>query len=156
MRTLDDLDVEGKRVLVLAKDCPSEGALSGTVGPYEDPDSRCSAHTAFQGTLRGGTIAGTFRTECLDGLDLQRLGRRRFELRQRVVAGGNELGQLCLVVGLHCLQLGLRDGRLGRLGLRVSRGLSRGTHAEGRDAALGRRARQGLQLRPGADRRGRR
>lgn len=40
--------------------------LSGTVGPYEDPDSRCSAHTAFQGTLRGDTIAGTFRTECLD------------------------------------------------------------------------------------------
>jgi hypothetical protein len=40
--------------------------LSGTVGPYEDPDSRCSAHTAFQGTLRNDTIAGTFRTECLD------------------------------------------------------------------------------------------
>lgn len=40
--------------------------LSGTVGPYEDPDSRCSAHTAFQGTLRDDTIAGTFRTECLD------------------------------------------------------------------------------------------
>ena len=40
--------------------------LSGTVGPYEDPDSRCSAHTAFEGTLRGDTIAGTFRTECLD------------------------------------------------------------------------------------------
>lgn len=40
--------------------------LSGTVGPYPDPDSRCSAHTAFQGTLRGDTIEGTFRTECLD------------------------------------------------------------------------------------------
>jgi hypothetical protein len=40
--------------------------LSGTVGPYEDPDSHCSAHTSFQGSLRGDTIAGTFRTECLD------------------------------------------------------------------------------------------
>ena len=40
--------------------------LSGTVGPYEDPDSHCAAHTAFQGTLRGDTIEGTFRTECLD------------------------------------------------------------------------------------------
>ena len=40
--------------------------LSGTVGPYEDPDSHCSAHTAFQGTLRGDSIEGTFRTECLD------------------------------------------------------------------------------------------
>ena len=40
--------------------------LSGTVGPYEDPDSHCSAHTAFQGKLRGDTIEGSFRTECLD------------------------------------------------------------------------------------------
>jgi hypothetical protein len=40
--------------------------LSGTVGPYEDPDSGCSAHTAFRGTLRGDTIEGSFRTECLD------------------------------------------------------------------------------------------
>lgn len=40
--------------------------LSGTVGPYEDPDSHCSAHTAFQGTVRGDSIEGTFRTECLD------------------------------------------------------------------------------------------
>jgi hypothetical protein len=40
--------------------------LSGTVGPYEDPDSHCAAHTAFQGTLRGDTIEGSFRTECLD------------------------------------------------------------------------------------------
>lgn len=40
--------------------------LSGTVGPYEDPDSHCNAHTAFQGTIRGDSIAGAFRTECLD------------------------------------------------------------------------------------------
>ena len=40
--------------------------LSGTVGPYEDPDSHCSARTAFRGTLRGDTIEGSFRTECLD------------------------------------------------------------------------------------------
>ena len=40
--------------------------LSGTVGPYEDPDSHCAAHTGFRGTLRGDTIEGSFRTECLD------------------------------------------------------------------------------------------
>ena len=40
--------------------------LSGTVGPYEDPDYHCSAHSAFQGMLHGDTIEGTFRTECLD------------------------------------------------------------------------------------------
>ena len=40
--------------------------LSGTVGPYEDPDYHCSAHSAFQGVLQGDTITGTFRTECLD------------------------------------------------------------------------------------------
>lgn len=36
------------------------------MGPYEDPDSHCPAHMAFQGTLRGDTIDGSFRTECLD------------------------------------------------------------------------------------------
>ncbi len=30
--------------------------LTGTVGPYEDPDYHCSAHSAFQGTLQGDTI----------------------------------------------------------------------------------------------------
>ena len=40
--------------------------LNGTVGPYEDPASHCSAHSVFGGTLQGDTIAGTFRTECLD------------------------------------------------------------------------------------------
>jgi hypothetical protein len=45
----------------------AEGSgLSGTVGPYEDPDSHCQAHTAFQGVLRGDAIEGAFRTECLD------------------------------------------------------------------------------------------
>jgi len=41
-------------------------SLSGTVGPYEDPDTQCGAHTAFQGTVRGDSIEGTFRTECRD------------------------------------------------------------------------------------------
>lgn len=40
--------------------------LTGTVGPYEDPTFHCSAHSEFQGTLQGDTIAGTFRTECID------------------------------------------------------------------------------------------
>ena len=40
--------------------------LNGTVGPYEDPGSHCSANSVFQGTLQGDSIVGTFRTECLD------------------------------------------------------------------------------------------
>jgi len=41
------------------------GQISGTVGPYEDPDSRCRAHSVFTGAMQGDTINGTFRTECL-------------------------------------------------------------------------------------------
>jgi hypothetical protein len=41
------------------------GQISGTVGPYEDPGSRCRAHSVFTGTMQGDTIKGTFRTECL-------------------------------------------------------------------------------------------
>jgi hypothetical protein len=40
--------------------------ISGTVGPYEDPDTRCHAHSVFTGTIRGDLIQGNFRTECLD------------------------------------------------------------------------------------------
>jgi hypothetical protein len=40
--------------------------ISGTVGPYEDPDARCRAHSVFTGTVRGDLIQGTFRTECID------------------------------------------------------------------------------------------
>jgi hypothetical protein len=40
--------------------------LSGTVGPYEDPQTHCSAHSTFQGKLQGDSIEGTFRTECVD------------------------------------------------------------------------------------------
>jgi hypothetical protein len=45
----------------------AEGSgLSGTVGPYEDPDSHCNAHTVFEGAIHGDSIEGPFRTECLD------------------------------------------------------------------------------------------
>jgi len=40
--------------------------ISGTVGPYEDPDTHCSAHTSFSGKVAGDVIDGAFRTECLD------------------------------------------------------------------------------------------
>ena len=43
------------------------GELSGTVGPYEDPDTHCQARSLFQGKVKGETIDGTFRTECGDG-----------------------------------------------------------------------------------------
>jgi hypothetical protein len=43
------------------------GELSGTVGPYEDPDSHCQSRSVFQGKVKGETIEGTFRTECADG-----------------------------------------------------------------------------------------
>lgn len=40
--------------------------LTGTVGPYEDPECQCPGHTTFEGTLRGDSIDGTFRTEHFD------------------------------------------------------------------------------------------
>jgi hypothetical protein len=43
------------------------GELSGTVGPYEDPDTHCQARSLFQGKVKGETIDGTFRTECAGG-----------------------------------------------------------------------------------------
>ena len=39
--------------------------ISGTVGPYEDRDARCHAHSVFTGAIAADTIKGTFRTECL-------------------------------------------------------------------------------------------
>lgn len=41
--------------------------LSGTVGPYEDPQTHCQARSVFSGTIKGDAIQGTFRTECADG-----------------------------------------------------------------------------------------
>ncbi|HEY6931486.1 MAG TPA: hypothetical protein VJA66_17580 [Thermoanaerobaculia bacterium] len=40
--------------------------ISGTVGPYEDPESHCRAHSTFTGAINGSVIKGTFRTECID------------------------------------------------------------------------------------------
>jgi len=40
--------------------------ISGAVGPYEDPDAHCRAHSIFTGTIRGDMIQGNFRTECID------------------------------------------------------------------------------------------
>jgi hypothetical protein len=42
------------------------GLISGTVGPYEDPQTHCQARSVFTGTVKSGTIDGTFRTECID------------------------------------------------------------------------------------------
>jgi hypothetical protein len=43
------------------------GEVSGTVGPYEDPETHCQARSVFQGAVKGDSIQGTFRTECADG-----------------------------------------------------------------------------------------
>jgi hypothetical protein len=40
------------------------GKITGNIGPYEEPDTHCSARTTFVGTVKGGSIEGTFRTEC--------------------------------------------------------------------------------------------
>ena len=48
-------------------DAGAGGKISGTVGPYEDPDTHCQARSIFQGTVKGEAIDGTFRTECGDG-----------------------------------------------------------------------------------------
>jgi hypothetical protein len=41
-------------------------ALTGTVGPYEDPECQCPGSTTLEGTLLGDSIEGTFRTEHFD------------------------------------------------------------------------------------------
>jgi hypothetical protein len=42
----------------------ASGKISGTVGPYEDPDTHCQVRSLFEGLLRGETIEGTFQTVC--------------------------------------------------------------------------------------------
>ena len=42
------------------------GELTGTVGPFEDPDCRCPGQTSFRGAINGDSIEGTFSTEYLD------------------------------------------------------------------------------------------
>ena len=44
----------------------SGSALTGTVGPYDDPECQCPGNTIFEGTLLGESIDGTFRTEHFD------------------------------------------------------------------------------------------
>lgn len=36
--------------------------VSGQLDPYTDPDCRCTVHTVFEGTVRGGRIEGSFTT----------------------------------------------------------------------------------------------
>jgi len=48
-------------------DAGTGGRVSGTVGPYEDPEAQCHARTEFSGVVKAGTIDGTFTTQCVDG-----------------------------------------------------------------------------------------
>jgi hypothetical protein len=41
-----------------------DGAITGRLDPYWDPDRDCIAFTTFAGVLQDGTIAGTFTTAC--------------------------------------------------------------------------------------------
>lgn len=40
----------------------AEGAVSGSLEPYHDPDCDCEASTTFTGQVRGDVIEGTFHT----------------------------------------------------------------------------------------------
>ena len=40
----------------------ANGAVTGTLDPYTDPDCKCTVQTTFTGTLKGDTIEGTFVT----------------------------------------------------------------------------------------------
>jgi hypothetical protein len=48
-------------------DAGAGGQVSGTVGPYEDPDTHCRARTEFAGVVKVNVIEGTFKTECVPG-----------------------------------------------------------------------------------------
>ena len=48
-------------------DAGAAGEISGTVGPYEDPQVHCQARSEFRGKIVGDTISGTFRTACEPG-----------------------------------------------------------------------------------------
>jgi hypothetical protein len=53
-----------------------DGAVRGDLEPYWDPDRETTATTTFRGTLREGTIAGTFITTFASGA-LEARGRWR-------------------------------------------------------------------------------
>jgi len=53
-----------------------DGTLRGDLEPYWDPDRKTTATTTFRGTLREGTIAGTFLTTFASGT-LEARGRWR-------------------------------------------------------------------------------
>lgn len=46
----------------------SEGALTGVLDPYTDPNCQCEVRTSFNGTIRGNLIAGTFTTKSTAGM----------------------------------------------------------------------------------------
>jgi hypothetical protein len=45
-----------------------DGAITGRLDPYWDPDRDCIAATTFGGTVQDGTIAGAFTTTCGAGM----------------------------------------------------------------------------------------
>jgi hypothetical protein len=56
------LSLRSGQVLRIAFVRVANGAVSGTLDPYTDPDCKCTVQTTFTGTLRGNTIEGTFVT----------------------------------------------------------------------------------------------
>jgi hypothetical protein len=57
------------------------GHVEGNLDPYRDPVCGCRLHTSFEGSLRDGTIEGTFRTRHIEGGMVQE-GRWRVTRRE--------------------------------------------------------------------------
>jgi hypothetical protein len=45
----------------------SEGALTGVLDPYVDPNCQCEVGTSFNGMIRGNLIEGTFTSRAVAG-----------------------------------------------------------------------------------------
>ena len=55
------------QILVIERLHISDGALTGRLLPYEDPDCQCTVSTDFEGTVDGDTMTGTFTVKSSSG-----------------------------------------------------------------------------------------
>ena len=74
------LALRSGQVLRIAFVRVADGAVTGTLEPYTDPDCQCTVQTTFTGTVRGDTIEGTFVTR---GAQLPSEQRGRWKVTRR-------------------------------------------------------------------------
>jgi hypothetical protein len=60
----------------------AEGKVAGVIGPYQEPQLKAQAQTAFVGTLQGDTITGTFTTRVIGSADAGQRGRWQMSRKQ--------------------------------------------------------------------------